>query len=495
MNFSENERLKNMLILLLAGAGLAIAQFIMVRDFVTILYGEEVVITLVTAAFFAGLSIGYLVSMRISIPVFKALFAGSVFLHLTFPFSYRYLAAYMDSAGVKGYGFLALLFVYAFIFSAMFSAILPRLVHTGDEESHAHNLKLFYTAEVIGFLIGFVCIGLTWNRTLLPLILIYWVVVGILIHLILNSRFLLAAYTIIALTVVFNFEQFDYGSSSKLYREKHGIKGANVLYSVNSPYQKVEVVKGADGTLYLYLDGLLNLNSSDLKDLNFFLAELPAMLVKPGKTLIVGNGTLSSVKKVSRYSGETVSVELDASVINAGYRFYTPREKLAGLKNWSLYNDDGKHFLKKFNGKLDLIIMDVPSPLTVQEAYLHTKEFYGLANEKLAENGVIAVQLSGKLQRNNRTPARITAALKSVFREVLVVYSPRADRGFAYASQKLPFSIKDYLDSAWQYDPDIAVYNPKRLHLFLKKAEPLSVDHMEVVLRRGMERFLDRYFD
>jgi len=144
---------------------------------------------------------------------------------------------------------------------------------------------------------------------------------------------------------------------------------------------------------------------------------------------------------------------------------------------------------------LDLIIMDVPSPLTVQEAYLHTKEFYGLAKEKLAENGVIAVQLSGELQRNNRTPARITAALKSVFKDVVVVYSPRADRGFAYASQKLPFSINDYLDTAWRYDPKIGVYNPKRLHLFLEKAEPLSVDHMEVVLRRGMERFLDRYFD
>ncbi len=51
-------------VLFLVGVGLSIAQFIMIRDFVTVLYGEEVVIVLVTAAFLAGLSVGYLLSLR-----------------------------------------------------------------------------------------------------------------------------------------------------------------------------------------------------------------------------------------------------------------------------------------------------------------------------------------------------------------------------------------------------------------------------------------------
>ena len=47
---------KEHLFLFLIGVCLGIAQFVMIRDFVTILYGEEVIIVLVTAAFFYGLS-------------------------------------------------------------------------------------------------------------------------------------------------------------------------------------------------------------------------------------------------------------------------------------------------------------------------------------------------------------------------------------------------------------------------------------------------------
>ena len=55
----------------------------MIRDFVTILYGEEIVIVLVTASFFLGLSVGCLLALRLSLRIFQYVFAGSVFLHLT----------------------------------------------------------------------------------------------------------------------------------------------------------------------------------------------------------------------------------------------------------------------------------------------------------------------------------------------------------------------------------------------------------------------------
>ena len=58
--------LREPVLLFLVGACLSISQFVMIRDFVTILYGEEVVIILVTAAFFLGLSIGYFLSLKFS---------------------------------------------------------------------------------------------------------------------------------------------------------------------------------------------------------------------------------------------------------------------------------------------------------------------------------------------------------------------------------------------------------------------------------------------
>lgn len=80
--------------------------------------------------------------------------------------------------------------------------------------------------------------------------------------------------------------------------------------------------------------------------MNYYIAEIPATLIKPEKTLIIGNGTLSSIPKVYPHSQFIQSVELDAGVLLAGQQFFIPIEELSGLDHWNLIVDDGKHFLK-----------------------------------------------------------------------------------------------------------------------------------------------------
>ena len=155
---------------------------------------------------------------------------------------------------------------------------------------------------------------------------------------------------------------------------------------------------------FLYLDGLLNLNSGDLEDLNYYLAELPAVLVQPRKTLVIGNGTLSSVPKVYPHSGTVTSVELDGAVLEAGRRFFTDPAMLAGLDNWELKVDDGRHFLRETEDRFDLIIVDVPSPLTIQEATMHTVEFYELANSRLTDC-LLYTSPSPRDKRQSRMPS------------------------------------------------------------------------------------------
>jgi len=212
-------------------------------------------------------------------------------------------------------------------------------------------------------------------------------------------------------------------------------------------------------------------------------------------SLIKGNGTLSSVPNVYPHSQFVQSVELDAGVLLAGQQFFTPMEELAGLDRWNLIVDDGKHFLKTTDVKFDLIIMDIPSPLTIQEAILHTVEFYQLARSKMTAHGVIAVQLSGPLQKNNRTPARVVAALSKVFKEVIVLDSDQADRSFAYASVHLPFNESDVEQATKDYEEGLAIIPPLDIAFYLSEAVPLALDNLDLVLRRGWERFTDRYFD
>ncbi|HHH38015.1 MAG TPA: hypothetical protein ENK50_00345 [Sedimenticola sp.] len=342
---------------------------------------------------------------------------------------------------------------------------------------------------------GVLLVALSWNRPFVYLMAPYWIILGLILQLALRRWWVTLIYGIAAIAVVVNLPVLDYHSTALLYRDKHHIDGARVLYSVNSPYQKVEVIEGSDGERYLYLDGLLNLNASDLEGLNYYIAEVPARLIRPRRLLLIGNGTLSSVPRVYPYSGEVVSVELDGGVLEAGRRHFTPPEKLKDFRRWTLHVDDGKHFLRQSRETYDLVVVDVPSPLTIQEAYLHSMEFYQLVKEHLTPRGVVAVQLSGPLQRNDRTPARVTAALRRVFPEVMVIYSHRAKRGFAYASRRLPFDGRAVRQVAGAYENRLRVIPPHQVDRYLTRAVPMSVNHMDLVLRRGWERFADRYFD
>ena len=302
------------------------------------------------------------------------------------------------------------------------------------------------------------------------------------------------AYVCCAFMAILFLGELDSHSTAMLYQYKHAIPEARVLYSVNSPYQKVEVIEDGNGERHLYLDGLKNLNSTYLEALNYYIAYLPAAVIQPEKTLLIGNGTLSSVPKVYPHSGSITSVELDDGVLEAGKQFFTKPEMLTGLDHWQLHIDDGKHFLRNTTELYDLVVVDVPAPFTIQEGYLHTVEFYRLVKEHLTNHGVIAVQLSGKLQQDNRTPARVTAALRQVFPEVLVVNSQRAGRSFAYGSVVLPFSSEELRGKAQSFETNIAIIPPNQVGTYLTNAIPLSVNNMDLVLRLGWERFADRYF-
>jgi hypothetical protein len=164
---------------------LSISQFVMIRDFVTILYSEKVVIILVTVAFFLGLSIGYYLSLKFSEEFFESAFLTIDFLHLTFPFSYRMLAVGIARLDLIGYWYMALMFVYALIFSSIFPVFLPRRIHG---ETALQKMKILYSMELVGFAAGFAEVGLSWNKGLDFIIPIYWALLGIVIHLAIQKK-------------------------------------------------------------------------------------------------------------------------------------------------------------------------------------------------------------------------------------------------------------------------------------------------------------------
>jgi spermidine synthase len=154
---------------------------------------------------------------------------------------------------------------------------------------------------------------------------------------------------------------------------------------------------------------------------------------------VLGNGTLSLVPELAALSGELLTASSSTPWSSPSAPASSPpRPRSGGLDALGLHLADGKAFLAATDLRFDLIVVDLPSPLTLGEAYLHTREFYALCRARLRPGGVLAVQLSGGLGNPARTPARLIASLSAEFPDVVVVDSELADRAFAYASDASP---------------------------------------------------------
>lgn len=481
--------------LLFAGFCFGGGQQVLLREFVSLLYGEEVVLLLVAGSGLAAASLGYRLGERLGARALVGLLLGCAALQLLSPGLPRLVVAGLCwLRGGTGPELLAVLGLFAFVTAAPFAALLPALLQRRDlPGERLAALRRGYTAELLGFAIGTASAtvlgglpGLRLGVHALALVAMLQVVLG-------RWRWTVVCGAVALACVALHGPLARLGADA-VYRYKHRIAGATVLWSVDSPYQRVEVVQAPGQGMMLYLDGLRDLDVRDLGVLNHYLARVPARLMRPERALLLGNGTLTLVPELAALSGSLLTVEIDRGVVDAGVRFFTPAAPLAELKNWGLIEADGKAFLAGTEQRFDLIAVDLPSPLTLGEAYLHTREFYALCRSRLRPGGVLAVQLSGRLGGPTRTPARLVAGLRASFPDVVVVDSRLADRAFAYASDALPFDEAALHDAAVAGERGLKVLRGAALAERILGALPLTLDDLDLVLRRGAERLHERHF-
>src|SRR5947209_11981533 len=94
------------LILALGGCNLVLIQWIMVRELTALLMGTELVALFVTASAFAGYSVGYLLSNRLSDRAIRLFAVITLPLHLVLPIAYRLIIGSLATMGGYRVGFL-----------------------------------------------------------------------------------------------------------------------------------------------------------------------------------------------------------------------------------------------------------------------------------------------------------------------------------------------------------------------------------------------------
>ena len=166
-------------------------------------------------------------------------------------------------------------------------------------------------------------------------------------------------------------------------------EGRRVFYA-ESRYGRIEVVE-SQGQATLFSDGVPRLFSHDP-----VLAEqcvhLPLAQVDHPRRLLLVSAVGGMAAEVAKYQPERVDyVELDPMVAKVQQRFGL-LESFAGLK---IIAQDARAYLASTSMQYDAILIGLPEPETYQVNRFFTSEFFALANQHLAADGVLSFGIQG----------------------------------------------------------------------------------------------------
>lgn len=473
--------------LLLCGAGvnLLLIQFVLMRELAISLFCTELTILLVGAAYFLGYGAGYLLAGRVGLVGARRWLIAALLVHPLLIPALRAACGACAAHGHKAWGPPLVFVAVCLLVPGCYTVLLPVLVNAASREA----LPRYYRMELLGGVAGLVAILTLGCVSVWALAGLYLAILLAMIAASGAGRRVVAALAVWLVIVGMAWPRADRLSSEYFYsRFFRWLRGdVRILYSVHSPYQKIEVLQDARGVKRLWLNGLEYFNDGDLEDFNFYLTELSARLLRPRSVLIIGSGSMSALRHLAPYVERITTVEIDRQVADAGERFFADVNQIASLRvPWRLVIDDAKHFLSTTRETYDLILMDIPAPYYLQTALLFTQEFYALAKQHLNPGGMMTLYVAEQILLNGPAypSARIMQAANGVFRQSWLVTSFAAENSFLYAGDHLPFDsarIRQVLTEVRGPEERFLVFDRTRMDRVLRGIAPASLRNLDIV--------------
>ena len=168
----------------------------------------------------------------------------------------------------------------------------------------------------------------------------------------------------------------------------------------------------------LFVDGIgQSCNSGTGKDENDYLAKISSIArdLKPKKILALGMGSGSFLLSVPKDSKVDV-VEIDQKVVEMSKRY-----DLIPQRDYKIYYDDARHFIKDSNEDYDLIIMDLFIGGNIP-SYMLSRESFSEIRNVLSENGVFYIHIPVSIKdKNDKFLLSVYKTLADVFSRVKII--------------------------------------------------------------------------
>lgn len=504
----------------MAGINLTLVQYVTLNELPALVGSNEIAVLTALVAYFLGLSLGYLVSDRLSRAALLAIGIGTLLLHFSFPFLPRYIAGTFDRINLGGNILPFIFLLVLFGISPFYAVFLPRLVSQA-QMSAGTSLAHLYATELAGSLVGLAAVVLLTPARMAWILALH--VAGLVALLMLfapERRRSLAAFGVLPLLYLVQSSSCDHSSLAYTYKYGRDFEDPKIVASEHSPYQRVDIVQEGNrpgARKSLYLNGNLLYGSKTLNQHNLLVSIMPNLVHGPqsANVLVVGGGSLDSARHLAGRVGRLRIVEIDEAVVRLTRR-HIQEERGGFPENWELIIDDGKHYLGNYSGDpFTVIAVDIPVPTFLQTAMLHSERFFALARSRLAEGGIFSISLAGDFEpqdplqanpfRVSRLSHRIMAGLLHAFSHVTVVQTK--DGSFAWATEAPLDVTKESLDAQLESfmdgtrlrssfgTPELSVLSEEEGRKRAQGFEGISEADMQVVLRLSVNKLYRRFYE
>ena len=195
------------------------------------------------------------------------------------------------------------------------------------------------------------------------------------------------------------------------------IKAGKVLFSEQSPFQKVEVFE-TDSMLgrVLTLDDLMMTTEGDEFHYHEMIAHIPMMHHKnPKSVLVIGGGDGGTVREVLKHKTveRVVLCEIDGMVIDACKKFLPTISCELDNPKVEILVQDAIEYIKDKKNEFDIVLIDSTDPMGPGEG-LFTEEFYTNVKNSLKPDGIVCAQSESPFV-NKEEIKKMYNLLKKVF--------------------------------------------------------------------------------
>ncbi|MFP4621392.1 MAG: fused MFS/spermidine synthase [Bacteroidales bacterium] len=422
-------------------------QIVLHREFLSIFYGNELVIGVILTNWMLLTALGAYIG-RISEKYIRNITSSLYFLIVLtlLPLLLVFLMYYL-----RGIVFIPGTMVNLLqIFLSSFLLLLPFCLLSGFtftllsyivSRDHDKNLiSKTYSWESTGSIAGGILFNLIliwFLKTFESLILLSIVVPGILLWVSIRRNYkalMIALPLLLAGLVMLNVSvDLDRISRSFLFKDQQ------IEYFRSTPYGNIAVTKKS-GQLNFYENNLLLFSSNQPAEDEETVHYTMVQHQKPNRVLLLSGGTPGVFREIMKYPVREVDyVEINPWLVGAV-------RKYSGIYDTSavnVINRDARLYLKKTVKQYDVALINLPEPSTVQMNRFYTRQFYEELKDNLREKGVIGFSLSGSsnylTEESRELYSSLYNTLNKVFANVIII--PGNQNYFVASDAKLNHQI------------------------------------------------------